>query len=459
MSFLGLDIGTSFIKAAVLKPETCQLEHVRRVSFPDPLCTGNPHRCEYEPMAIVSAVRVLIDQLVPHSSDCEGLMICAQMHGLVLMNGKREAVSNCITWRDERALEEHPSGLGSYFDAILECLTPEVRAQLGNELLPARPICFLYWLNQQRKLEDGLIPLSLPDFVVSTLCGSDPGVEATNASAYGSFNLETFDWHRGLIGTLGLGHLCWPRLRHEGDVVGYLKLGSKTVPCYTPVGDAQAALVGALLGEEELSLNVATGAQVSRLTNSLELGEYQTRPYFDRKFLHTFSHPPGGRVLNVLVDLVTELAEQNENRPDPWAYIVHATEQVHETDLDVDLKLFSETGNVRGKISNICSDNLSVGHLFRAAFRRMAESYYRCALKLWPEKSWKGLVFSGGLACKLSALREETRKRFGSPFRLTPESEDTLFGLLILGSLFSGKAKSLEQMSLDLRTQNMKGSG
>ncbi len=452
MSFLGVDIGTSFIKAAVLQPETRQLQHVTRVPFPDPVRTGSPLHCEYDPQAVVAAVRALIEQIAAHAPDCEGLVMCAQMHGLVLMNGKREAVSNCITWRDERALEAHPSGAGSYFDSIRERTSSDLRRQLGNELEPARPICFLYWLKEQRKLAPGLTPVSLPDFVLSTLCGADAGVEATNASAYGAFNLETFDWHASLIDTLGLRNLCWPPVRKQGEIVGFLKLGSRTMPCYTPVGDAQAALAGALLGEDELSLNIATGAQVSRLTKTLDFGEYQTRPYFDGKFIHTFSHPAGGRALNVLVDLIAELAPDNKSGHDPWAYIVDATEQVHETDLQVDLNLFSDSGVDRGAIRNIRSDNLTVGHLFRASFRSMAKSYYECAIRLWPEKSWKGLVFSGGLACKLAPIREETHRRFGSPFRLTPESEDTLFGLLILAVVFSGKAKSVEQVSLGLRS-------
>jgi len=63
---------------------------------------------------------------------------------------------------------------------------------------------------------------------------------------------------------------------------------------------------------------VATGSQVSRMTTVLTLGDYQTRPLFDGRFLNTFTYPPGGRSLNVLVDLVTELpAAQGVELQDP----------------------------------------------------------------------------------------------------------------------------------------------
>jgi hypothetical protein len=119
----------------------------------------------------------------------------------------------------------------------------------------------------------------------------------------------------------------------------------------------------------------------------------------------------------------------------------------------VDLNFFPTPLGDRGRIGNIRADNLTLGHLFRAAFKNMADSFYDCALQLSPEKSWKGLLFSGGVACKLEALREEVRKRFATNCRITPIDEDTLFGLLILASVFSGQAKSIEELTLQLRKE------
>ncbi|HLV86263.1 MAG TPA: FGGY family carbohydrate kinase [Candidatus Sulfotelmatobacter sp.] len=449
MSFLGIDLGTSFIKGAVLNLEKQQLEHVRRIPFPDPVATDDPLRCEFDPQAILVAFQTLMNELVPFAFDCEGVVMCTQMHGLVLMDERHRAVSNCITWRDQRALSLHPSGAGTYFDTILAQTSESERQQLGNELEPSRPLCFLFWLKEQGQLIPGLVPASLPDFVISTLSGDDPGVDPTNASSYGAFNLETSDWHFDVIRRLGLESLRWPGVRKQTDVAGYLKVGSRSVPCYAPVGDAQAALAGSLLKAEELSLNIATGAQVSRVIDELKLGSYQTRPYFDGQFLDTFSYPPAGRALNVLVGLVSEFAAVHAVPPqDPWAYIAEKTAEVRVTDLDLDLNFFPGPEGNAGHICNINASNLSVGHLFRAAFRSMAESYFQCAVKLWPERAWKNLVLSGGLACKMEALQQEIAQRFETSFRLSPQAEDTLFGLLILATVCSGRAKSLSDVRL-----------
>jgi sugar (pentulose or hexulose) kinase len=456
MSFLGIDLGTSFLKGAVLDLERRKLERVIRKPFPEPISNQDPSHCEFDPEAILIAFRALIDELALLAPDCEGIVLCAQMHGLVLMNERHQAISNCITWRDQRAMTQHPSGSGSYFDAILAHATPHELRQLGNELDPGRPICFLFWLKEQKTLPPGSIPASLPDFVISAMSGETPGVDATNASAYGAFDLERSSWHHGVIAKLGLDDLQWPRIRTQGEVAGYVKVGSRLVPCYAPVGDAQAALAGSLLRGRELSLNIATGAQVSRLTDELQLGDYQTRPYFDGQFLNTFSYPPAGRALNILIGLLTELSAEQQGI-DPWEKIAEAVDKVSETDLAVDLNVFQSPDGSCGRIDRIRADNLSIGHLFRAAFRGMADSYYRCALKLWPDQTWNNLVLSGGLACKMRALREEIGRRFATDYRLTAQTEDTLFGLLILASVFSGRAESVRQISSKLRASLEKG--
>jgi xylulokinase len=452
MSFIGIDLGTSFIKGAVLNPETRELHCVRRTAFPPQLENTAPLACEFDPHAILAAVRALIAEIAPHAPNCEGIVMCGQMHGMVLVNGRGETKSNCVTWCDQRVLMPHPSGVGSYYQVLTRRIDPQHVKQLGNELDPGRPLSYLFWFREQGQLDAGLTPVSLPDFVLSVLCASAPGVEITNAGAYGALNLETLGWHEGVLEDLGLDNLRWPALREPGEVVGHVDVQGRQVPCYTPVGDYQCALVGALLGAEEVSLNIATGSQVSLMMTGLTLGDYQTRPFFEGKFLNTFTYPPGGRALNVIVDLLCHLARsQGLDLKCPWEAIARAAEEVTDTDLEVDLNFFPTPRGDRGRIANIRGDNLTLGHLFRAAFKNMADIFYDCAVRLSPEKSWRSLVFSGGLACKLEVLRRVIQQRFAARCRITPREEDTLYGLLILASVFSGRARSVEELTRELR--------
>ena len=96
------------------------------------------------------------------------------------------------------------------------------------------------------------------------------------------------------------------------------------------------------------------------------------RPYFDGNWLGTIVSVPAGRSLSTLVGLLTEIGGGDS---DSWNYIRTATGAVGETDLEVDLSFFPCMTGDRGRIANIREENLSVGHLFVAAFRSMAENY------------------------------------------------------------------------------------
>jgi sugar (pentulose or hexulose) kinase len=264
--------------------------------------------------------------------------------------------------------------------------------------------------------------------------------------SHGLLNLETLQWHSGVITRLGLGGLRWPEIVPHGAVVGRLAVGNRSIPCYTPIGDYQAAMLGALLREGELSLNISTGSQASLLSPRLVFGDFQTRPFFDGRFLTCITHIPAGWSLNLLVRLLSELAESQQVRlADPWPYITQAATAVPDTRLQVDLAFFSSSCGDHGQIANIYEEELTVGHLFRGAFQNMADNYYTSALRLSPDKEWRTLVFSGGLAQKIPVLRELICAKFQADFRICPTSEDTLLGLLALALVFSNRLTTVEQ--------------
>jgi sugar (pentulose or hexulose) kinase len=459
MSFIGIDIGTSFIKGAVLDADVLSISHIRRVSFPDPLPGLPPLYREYDPLAVLSAVQHVIDELLSHAIDCEGIVMCSQMHGLVFTTERGEPRSNLTTWQDQRVLQPHPSGQGTYFGVMRQRFSPDVLQQLGNELQPGQPLGLLFWLAEQGQLPGtDIFPTSVPDFVLANLCDAMPCTELTHAMSHGALNLETLDWHHEVLSLLGVNGLHWPTIQPYGKVVGQFQVGSRTIPCYTPVGDYQCAMVGALLESGELSLNISTGSQVSLLKPHVEFGNYQTRPFFDGRFLATITHIPAGRALNMLVKLLSELAEtQDLPLADPWPYIARKASEVRKTEMCMNLAFFNSSCGDHGEISNIREAELTVGHLFHAAFQNMADNYYACALQLSPDQTWWNLVFSGGLA-QIDILRQLICDKFKKDYRLCPTSEDTLLGLLALALAFTGRTDSVEQATtLLLKTYNEKG--
>jgi sugar (pentulose or hexulose) kinase len=441
-SYLGIDLGTSFFKAAVLDLDRGEVRHVRRLPTPEPVAGLPANRCELDPAAVLAAVRRLIGEMLGDAPDADGLVMCSQMHCVVLTDARGEARSNVITWKDQRVLDPYPRGPGSYFEALLRRLGPEERQRVGGEVRVGVAAGSLFWLAEEGRLPAGACPASLPDFVLSNLCGVGPTTEATNAAAHELLNLARNEWDHEIIAKLGLSSLLWPRRRPFGEVVGVGEVGGHRLRCFTPVGDQQCALAGAGLGEGELSLNISTGSQVSLLAREPTAGDYQVRPYFDGRYLKTIVQVPAGRSLALLVDLLTEIGRAGgAGGPDPWEYVEQAVDRVGASDLEVDLAFYAGAMGRCGRIANIREDNLTVGHLFAAAFRAMADNYAACARRLSPGGDWQRVVFSGGLAQRFPRLRQEILSRLGGKeYRLCPSTEDTLLGLLALARVCAGES-------------------
>jgi sugar (pentulose or hexulose) kinase len=124
MTLLALDLGTTFVKGAVLDLDNLHLRHIRRQPFPKPLSNLPPLFYEVEPQMIVEAVRTLLTELLALAPACEGIVMCTQMHGMVLCTAKGEARSNAITWQDQRSLTPHPAGGGTHLQRLLAEITP-----------------------------------------------------------------------------------------------------------------------------------------------------------------------------------------------------------------------------------------------------------------------------------------------------------------------------------------------
>jgi sugar (pentulose or hexulose) kinase len=451
--FLGIDLGTTYIKGAVLDPQNGTFTHVSRLPAPEPVAGLPPTRFEIDPNALLATVRALVDGLLCQVPDAGALVMCSQMHCLVFTDELGRPRSNVITWKDQRALEPSPGGRGTLFDELSDFVGPEESAQLGGEMRVGVPISTLFALNRHGSLPGGVYPASLPDFIVANLCGTEPVTDPTLASAHGLYHIGNNDWHRELIARLGFDRLRWPRIVRSGQVVGMADLGGRRLTCHAPIGDQQCALMGAGLGPGELSLNISTGSQVSVLATSGEPSagnqwpaappapgpprpQFQTRPYPGGRWLRTFVSVPAGRSLAVLVDLLTEMGRATgQPHPRPWDYIREAIECVSSTDLEVDLSFFASLTGDRGRIANIGEANLTVGHLFLAAFRAMAGNYSRCAATLLPDRGWDRVVFSGGLAQSFERLRCEVLAALGNPpHRVCATEEDTLAGLLELAA-------------------------
>ena len=403
----GLDVGTSFLKAAAIDLEGGELVRTERVPIPS----------EPDPRRILGAARELLARVEGH-----GLVVCGQMHGFVLVDARGEPVSDYVSWTDQRVTAEEFAGMSAL-------VGERERAELGNEFRSSIAVSQLWWMKRHGVLPAGATPVSIGDFVAARMAGVTPVMEPTQAASFGALRLSTLAWHAGVIGKLGLESLRWPEVRPSGSRIGEWRGG----PVFAAVGDQQCALAGALLAPRELSVNIGTGSQVAMLADAPEDGAWQTRPYFGGRFLRTITHIPGGRALSALMGLLTEIGGVSEE--EAWERI----EPAAATDLRAGVAFFPGACGDRGFVENLHEGNMKVGHVFRAAFESMAGNYAGCARRLDPEGRCERVVFSGGVARRLDVLRELTAEAVGLPARVSPHVEDTLNGLMVLGREWMGQ--------------------
>lgn len=440
MRYAGLDLGATFIKAAVLDTDAGTLREVRRRPFPPFLADRPEGFREVDALQIVQEARVLLDETVRLAPDCAGCWASSQMHGVVLCDAHGRPSSPFISWQDQRSLAK--AGGAGTFDAVKAKLTKHDISVLGNELRPGVAITTLAAMRRDGVLRDGLYPTPLADFVLANLGAMPPVTAPTQAAALGAYDVAAGRWHQVVLRQLQLDGLEWPRISHDLAPWGEVRIAGRNLPCYPTVGDQQASLLGAGLQSGELSLNIATGSQASMLSATAAAGDFQVRPFFDGSYLRTITHLPAGRALNALIGLLTELAEKPA--VDPWKLIAQAVDSRVGSDIAADISFFPCATGHEGSLLHLTEDTLHIGPVFRAVFEAMAANYDRAARRLAPEHNWSRIVFSGGLARRLVPLRDTILGRLGRAHRVAAQEEDALSGLLTLARSFEARGAVLD---------------
>lgn len=431
MKALGLDIGSSSIKGAVLDLESSVVHEPICRPFPAPVANQRPGWVEIDPSAVMVGVQQVIAQLRDQAPDAQSLLISGQMGGVILIDASARPLSNYLSWRDQRTLELDSSGHSLFDRTGQRWREVGVLRELGSELQPGSTTLLLAWLKAHGQLPEHAIPVTIGDFVAAQLVGKPVPMHVTHA--IGMLDLTKDQWHSKAFSLLDLDATILPELAFNESIAGHCKLHGRELMVFGSYGDQQCALRGAGLERGELSLNVSTGSQVTRRTSKFQPGPYQSRKYFFGDTLDTVTHLPAGRSLNVLVDFLMELANEQARITDtdvlnPWIAINQRVAATRETDLKLDLAFFRGPLGERGSIENISTENLSIGTLFLAAFRSMADNYALVAERFASEP-WGAVVLSGGLTHHAPRLRTLLQERFTVPLRESA-GEETMLGLL-----------------------------
>ena len=374
MSSLALDVGGTFIKAAWIDGGRVQ-EPVVRVPIPGFL-KGDFDAGARELSAddLDAAVFNALAALEVDFDAMQRTFVSGQMAGLAFVDESGSAVGNLITWQDRRY-----TGV----DALIRGVGDLALADLGDGLRVGSPAVTM----AQRGVPQGTYPTSLIAYVAGRIAGGRAErIHATDAGAWGLFDTRNMRWSSEVCAEVGLDLSSLPRVVRAVEPI---TPGSHV---FTAIGDQQAALFGAGLNAEQVSVNLATGCQVSVLAHEFTTA-VQTRPYLDSHLLHTITHLPAGRLLTQAIsDTYGDVSDTSWDRA------------VADWDSQVEM---------------------------RAALDAIVDGVTDAVQRL--NADGREVLFSGGLVQRFTPLRDAIVDELGTPdFRVFRGDDAALAGLAVL---------------------------
>lgn len=406
---------------------------VKRAQRHSPVVHGNEGLLE--PVQINHLMPMVKDLILDLASDVDEFTLCLsnEMHGFILANQDGSPYTDYISWQKEYGNEEI-DGISSV-DILKQDDYIEDILHSGMPLRGGLPSSNMLYLKRKGLLsESPLFFYTLGDYIIRQLSEKEPICHQTNAAATGLYDVIRDQWNNRLIGLVSTGNVSFPQIG-DGPVIFILE--GHQVECLPALGDQQAALLGAgFERDDDISFNLGTGAQVSKLTKSVKLSpNYQTRPYFKGYYLKSIPHLPSGRALNVFIRFFKEILQMFgvvKSDADIWNCLLNEERKCGHSDLKVDLSFFQTplTDHEIGCIDNIGEHELTVGKLMKAIINQMVSNFIEIAERIEPDNAQiKRLVFSGGVARRIGSLREGIISHYSNNIPVIVSEDETLVGL------------------------------
>ncbi len=227
-TLVGLDVGTTGVKAIALSPGG---EVLARVERGYELSTPHPGWAEQDPDDWVRAAE---DALAALDVEPGGLGLTGQMHGLVALGADERPLRPAILWNDQRT--------GAECAEIEERLGLDRLVSLtGNRALPGFTAPKLLWLRRNEpevyaRIRHVLLP---KDYVRLRLTG-EHATDVADASGTLLFDVRNRTWSDELLDALELPREWLPRALESPEVSG----DWKGVPVAAGAGDQAAGALG-----------------------------------------------------------------------------------------------------------------------------------------------------------------------------------------------------------------------
>lgn len=202
MTYVGLDLGTSALKAVLIDDAQRLLAEASA-----PLAVERPRDgwSEQDPASWIAAADAAMRALAARHelSPVRAIGLSGQMHGATLLDAADRVLRPCILWNDTRSHAE-----AAELDA-----DPRFRALTGNIVFPGFTAPKLAWVRRHEpEVFARVVRVLLPkDFLRLWLTG-EAVAEMSDAAGTSWLDVGARDWSDELLAATGLGRAHMPRL-------------------------------------------------------------------------------------------------------------------------------------------------------------------------------------------------------------------------------------------------------
>lgn len=282
-NFIGIDIGTSAVKAILVDEDETLLAGAAQ-----PLGTQNPHALwsEQDPLEWWRAVERVLAQLCEEAPkawrEVKALGLSGQMHGAVLLDAQGGLIRPAILWNDGRAATE---------TRRLNDMVPRLGEIAGVPAMVGFTAPKLLWLERHepdnfRRIARILLP---KDYIRLCMTGVH-ATDMTDASGTLWLDVARRQWSREIIAATGIRIDQLPALAEGADLAGTLRadvaaaLGlPRDVAVAIGTGDVAAAAIGlGAIADGDGFISLGTSAQYFVAAD-------RHRPH-PETFVHAFAH-------------------------------------------------------------------------------------------------------------------------------------------------------------------------
>ena len=264
MHFIGIDIGTSSICGVAYHFADQKIESITKNNHTS-IETSEVWEKIQDPEKIMDNVYSIISEYLAKYPDIKGIGFAGQMHGMLYVDDKGNAVSPLYTWQDSRANQLYRDG---------KTYAEYLSAKTGHTLATGFGLVTHFYNMEHQLVPAGAAKLcTIMDYAVMKLTGRRiPLMDYSNGASLGFFDRENFIFDIRSLEKVGIDPAILPEIDQSATLAGYY---SGTIPVYSAIGDNQASFLGSVrdinrsvhvtVGTFEKTLQFFIGDKVSNI--------------------------------------------------------------------------------------------------------------------------------------------------------------------------------------------------